>query len=74
MEALAFAMGLLLISQTDAMQEFSKHSNGSQNYAIVWTSPCDQGLTESGYAMPVGKTVVLKQLDEDGEAGEVCTQ
>jgi len=73
MEAMVFALGLVMLSQTDAMQEFSKHSNGSQNYAIVWAAPCEEGLKDSGYAMPAGSLVMLKQLDDEGERGEVCT-
>ena len=68
-------LGLMLLGiQSDAYQEFSKHSNGMSEYAFVESRPCATGLRDSGYALSFTGNVMLKQVNEDGTVSDqVCS-
>ena len=68
-------LAVMLISiQSDAYQEFSKHSNGMQEYVFVESRPCETGLRDSGYAISVTGNVMLKQVNEDGTVSDQICQ
>ena len=68
-------LALMLIgTQSDTYQEFSKHSNGMSEYAFVQSRPCETGLRDSGYALSFTGNVMLKQVNEDGTVSDqICT-
>ena len=68
-------LALMLIgTQSDIYQEFSKHSNGMSEYAFVQSRPCETGLRDSGYALSFTGNVMLKQVNEDGTVSDqVCS-
>ena len=68
-------LGLMLLgTQSDAYQEFSKHSNGMDEYVFVQSRPCDTGLRDSGYALSFTGSIMLKQVNEDGTVSDlICT-
>ena len=72
MAAIAVIIGFLAFTQTEAMQEYGRHSNGVQEYSLVSPAPCDGGLHDTGYSISVFSRVVLKQHNEDGTVGKVC--
>ena len=61
----------LIISESDEVKRFSKHSNNLPIYELV-SEPCDGGLHDSGYSMTFNKRVYFKQVNEDGTVGSVC--
>ena len=68
-------LALMLIgTQSDAYQEFAKHSNGVGEYAFVRSGPCETGLRDSGYALSFTGSIMLKQLNEDGTVSDqICS-
>ncbi len=65
---------MLIATQSDAYQEFSKHSNGMAEYAFVESRPCETGLRDSGYALSLTGSIMLKQVNEDGTVSEqICS-
>ena len=68
-------LGLMLLgTQSDAYQEFSKHSNGMDEYVFVQSRPCETGLRDSGYALSFTGSIMLKQVNEDGTVSDlICT-
>ena len=65
---------VLLGTQSDAYQEFTKHSNGMSEYAFVQSHPCETGLRDSGYALSFTGSIMLKQVNEDGTVSDlICT-
>ena len=65
---------MLLGTQSDSYQEFSKHSNGMSEYAFVQSRPCETGLRDSGYAFSFTGSIMLKQVNEDGTVSDqVCS-
>ena len=68
-------LGMMLIGiQSEAYQEFAKHSNGISEYAFVRSGPCETGLRDSGYALSLSGSIMLKQVNEDGTVSDqVCT-
>lgn len=72
MAAIAVILGFLVISQVDAVEEYGRHSNGMSEYSFVSPVACETGLRSTGFALALGKSVVLKQHNEDGSVGEVC--
>ncbi len=60
--AIAFLMGVT----SEPYQEFSKNSNGMDEYAFVTATPCLTGQTDSGYAIAPFGRVMLKQVNPDG--------
>ncbi len=65
---------MLMGTQSDAYQEFSKHSNGMKEYVFVQSRPCETGLRDSGYALSLTGSIMLKQVNEDGTVSDqVCT-
>ena len=65
---------MLIVTQSDAYQEFSKHSNGMDEYVFVRSGPCETGLRDSGYALSFTGSIMLKQVNEDGTVSDlICT-
>ena len=65
---------MLLGTQSDAYKEFSKHSNGMDEYVFVQSRPCETGLRDSGYALSFTGRISLKQVNEDGTVSDqICT-
>ena len=65
---------MLIGMQSDAYQEFSKHSNGMKEYVFVEPRPCTSGLRDSGYALSFTGNIMLKQVNTDGTVSDqVCT-
>ena len=65
---------MLIGMQSDAYQEFSKHSNGMKEYVFVESRPCTSGLRDSGYAFSLTGNIMLKQVNTDGTVSDqVCT-
>jgi len=66
-------LGIVGIYNTESMQSFHKHSNHNPVYKFVRAVPCENGLRSSGYSfVPTGR-VFLKQVNEDGTVGAVCS-
>jgi hypothetical protein len=63
---LLIAAALFLGISSKPYQEFSKNSNGMDEYAFVTVTPCMTGKTDSGYAIAPFGNVVLKQVNTDG--------
>ena len=74
MAAIAVLIGFLVFTQTEAVKEFGKHSNGVREYSFVEPVACDGGLHETGYSIAMGNRVVLKQHNKDGSVGKVCVK
>ena len=74
MAAVALILGFLMISQVDAIEEYGRHSNGVAEYSFVTPVDCNTGLRDTGFALALGRTVVLKQHNTDGSVGEVCAE
>jgi hypothetical protein len=72
MEILVGVFGFLAIGLSDGVQEFAKHSNGSNSYDIVAPRSCSSGLRETGYSWSLGGGVMLKERNLDGTSGPVC--
>lgn len=68
-------LGLMLLgTQSDAYQEFSKHSNGMDEYVFIPSRPCETGLRDSGYALSFTGSIMLKQVNEDGTVSDqICS-
>lgn len=73
MAALLILSGLIFYTESDVIQDYVRHSNGSDRYELVWATPCNTGLHESGYALTLSNKVFLKQVSEDGAVGPVCS-
>ena len=72
--AAAFVILLGLgVYNSDAMTEFREHSNHNPQYVISFVDDCESGLRSSGYAYAPSGSVMLKQVNEDGSVGDVCT-
>jgi len=71
MAAMFVIIGFLSVGLSDSMQEYARHSNGKNEYRLVWASPCEGGLRPSGYALASGQ-VLFKQVNDDGSVGPVC--
>lgn len=70
---LIIAFTLIAIVKTEPYQEFSKNSNGMDEYKWVSSTPCETGKHETGYAFAPFGSVVLKQVNLDGSVTEpVC--
>jgi hypothetical protein len=63
---LVFAIALLMGVSSDPYQEFSKNSNGMDEYAFVRVTPCMTGKSDSGYAIAPFGNIMLKQVNTDG--------
>lgn len=72
MVALFVIFSLLTVGLSDGAREYAQHSNGINEYQLVWASPCPGGLRPSGYALARDR-VLFKQVNEDGQIGPVCT-
>ena len=68
-------LGLMLLgTQSDTYQEFSKHSNGMDEYVFIQSRPCETGLRDSGYALSFTGSIMLKQVNEDGTVSDqICS-
>ena len=66
--------GLMALTLSDDVQEFVKHSNGSDQFTIVMPRSCETGLRESGFTWSLGGNMVLKQNNPDGTIGDVCVK
>ena len=68
-------LGLMLLgTQSDAYQEFSKHSNGMDEYVFIQSRSCETGLRDSGYALSFTGSIMLKQVNEDGTVSDqICS-
>ena len=68
-------LGMMLLgTQSDAYQEFSKHSNGMDEYVFIQSRPCETGLRDSGYALSFTGSIMLKQVNEDGTVSDqICS-
>ena len=65
---------MLLATQSDSYQEFSKHSNGMDEYVFIQSRPCETGLRDSGYALSFTGSIMLKQVNEDGTVSDqICS-
>jgi len=62
----------LALGMSDGVQEFSKHSAGTQSYKIVTPRACTSGLRETGYSWSLGGGIILKEQNLDGSIGPVC--
>jgi hypothetical protein len=63
---LLIAVTLLMGVSSEPYQEFSKNSNGMDEYAFVKVTPCMTGKSDSGYAIAPFGNVMLKQVNTDG--------
>jgi hypothetical protein len=72
MVALFVVFSLLTVGLSDGIKEYAHYSNGKNEYQLVWADPCPGGLRPSGYALAKDR-VLLKQVNEDGQIGPVCT-
>ena len=74
MAVLVIALAMFVMFPTEAMQEFSRHSNGKAEYDFVTVKPCESGLRASGYALVPMSSIALKQRNLDGTITEpVCS-
>ena len=74
MWALFFVFGIVSLSNTEAMQSFSKHSNNNPEYRFVRAVTCETGLKSSGFSVAPTGRVLLKQVNKDGSVGGVCSE
>jgi hypothetical protein len=65
MIVLLLILGITLFP-SEQMQEFGRHSNGSNAYVFISAQECDSGLKSSGYAYTPKDHIVLKQVNLDG--------
>ena len=73
MWAIVVILGIAGIYNTDSMQSFRQHSNHNPVYKFVRAVPCENGLRSSGYSVvPTGR-LFLKQVNQDGTVGSVCS-
>ena len=74
MWVLILVFGVAGLSNTEAMQSFSKHSNNNPGYKFVRAVPCETGLKSSGYSVaPTGRPV-SETVNKDGSVGVVCSE
>ena len=74
MGVLLGVFGFLAIGTSDGVQEFAKHSNGSNSYSIIAPRACTSGLRETGYSWSLGGGIILKQNNLDGSVGDICEE
>ena len=61
----------LIISQSDEVKRFSKHSNKLSNYKLV-SVQCEGGLHDTGYSITFNRRVYFKQIDKGESPSYVC--
>ena len=66
---LAAAIGFY---HTEPVAEFLKEGNGNPVYEFVYVEDCETGNRESGFALAPTGSLMLKQVNHDGTAGDAC--
>ena len=74
MWALTVIFGIAGILNSGEIQSFSEYSNQNPVYEFVGAVPCRNGLKKSGYSISPSGFLFLKQVNEDGSVGEVCSE
>ena len=73
MSPVFFVLSFFGVVYTDTMDSFQEHSNHNPAYKIVSGVKCETGLRSSGYSVAPTGRLFLKQVNNDGTVGPVCS-